>query len=178
MKNLKDDIDLWMRALTVGAFESGGTWLRDILERCVTIKNTRTAVPDYGFEWAIETLFGSFLAIRKEELGIEADIRINQPFSAENNKRYDLTFGWGQYLVVLELKTTTAGSLHWIKDDVNKPYPPQSSVYFLTVSYPYQGDTTRQHDGTVFVSEGKISCDYRYVLLRKTIPNSVARTDP
>jgi len=167
---MNGELDQWIRALVVAGFEAGGSSLEQTLEMCLAIKESRTAVPDYGFEWAVETLFASVLLRRQADLGIR-EIRINQRADNQSKRRYDLSFQSGEQHVIIEIKTTTEGSPHWTKSDVIKPYPQGSTVYFLTVSYPFDGQMPTALDGAIFVAEGLVAENFRYSLFRKETLN-------
>ncbi|MBI4670431.1 MAG: hypothetical protein HY741_02015 [Chloroflexi bacterium] len=165
---MAEDIGLsqWVIELIDGIFAESDKWLIDTFQKCLRIKEVRTEVPDYGFEWAIQTLFADALIRRQTEFGI-SNLRINQTIRGGGNARPDIAFDKGADLVVLELKAVAGGSLGWTEGDVRKVYPNAKAVFFLTVSYPFERGWSNRLDGATFVTEGRLREGFRYSLFKK-----------
>ncbi len=157
----------WVNELIVAILAEGEEWLSDTFKKCLNVKEARKQLPDYGFEWAIQTLFADALLRRRSEFDI-SNLRINQPIQEYGNAKPDLAFDKGIDLVILELKAVAKRSLSWTAGDVPKKYPDGTAVFFLTVSYPADGSWSKELTGATFVAEGGLPNGFSYSLFRKS----------
>jgi hypothetical protein len=150
------------------SFHKHASWLKQTFRMCERIKKHRTAVSDYGFEWAIQTAIGDYLIAKKVKHELR-DIRLNQRYPGDRAVQPDIYFVSPYKKIIIELKAVAKCDLGYIRrKDLKKPFPNGSIVYFLIVSYPHGNAFPPPLPGTALVLPEWTFDNFRLILLRRT----------
>jgi hypothetical protein len=153
----------FIKKLIASFLQKENNFLTSSLKRALSISNFRQNqhknTAPYGFEWAIQTSLSYFLSKNSQI----SELKICKKTCCVDNlnkyKKYDFCFFLFQQncKVIIELKTVDLGwssAKSYIKNDINKSFPPDTVAYVFVSSYP-----TSNSDFPIFQNANKIITD-------------------
>ena len=139
------------------------TWLSNAFKMTELISVNRGS--RFGFEWPIQTSFGSFLLGHRDD-GEVSSIGVGKQ---ENNmKKYEISFVMSGKKIIIEIKTPAGGAISYVKTDVQKKFPKESLPFFLIFTDPKAPCNAPMLEGTSIVNAWVTHEEFRCYLYRKT----------